>query len=369
MKKGSINYGLLLIVVLMLIFGTIMVFSASFPSAYQSYGDERYYLWRQLTNLAVGAVFMIVFSMIPYFKLKKWTKPLMLVATMLLLVTPFIGISVNGARRWLGVGPLRFQPSEVMKIAIILFFSAAFSSKKHNIRDFKHGVLPYLGIIGFVAILMMLQPHMSGTIVIAFAGFLIIFLAGAKLGPFVIMGSVALCAAGAFILTSPYRMQRVLTFLDPFNNVQGEGWQIVNSLYAIGSGGLGGVGIGKSLQKFMYIPEPHNDFIMSIIAEELGFVGVLMVIGLFVAFTIMGCKIALNAADKFGTLVASGITGIIAFQAVINIAVVTSSMPVTGMPLPFFSYGGTSLVFLMSSIGILLNISKYSKVKEKIAKA
>jgi len=206
----------------------------------------------------------------------------------------------------------------------------------------------------------MKQPHLSATLVICSVAAIILFCAGAKIRHFVLLGVPAVAGVFALVITSPYRYKRLVSFLDPWSDPQGGGWQVVQSLYAIGPGGLFGRGLGKSLQKFLYIPEPYNDFILAVLAEELGFIGVFTVLLLFLIFFWRGIKISINAPDVFGCLLAAGITSLIAVQVIINVAVVTSSMPVTGMPLPFFSYGGTSLVFLLSGIGILLNISKHS---------
>jgi cell division protein FtsW len=245
-----------------------------------------------------------------------------------------------------------------MKIAIIVFLAAKLSDDPQKIKKFFTGLLPYIILLGVVTILLLLEPHMSAAMIILVIGFVMLFCSGAKLSHFVPMGIAGICAAAVLAITEEYRLRRVLIFLNPWKDPKGDGWQIIQSLYAIGSGGLFGVGLGKSVQKYMYIPEPHNDFIFAIWAEELGFVGVLLVLILYAIFIRRGISIALRAPDAFGTLLAIGITTMIGIQAIFSIAVVSSSMPVTGIPLPFFSYGGTALVMLLCCVGVLLNISR-----------
>lgn len=269
-----------------------------------------------------------------------------------------MGVTRNDATRWLGVGTRTIQPSEFMKIAIIMFFAASISSHPEKLKTFFKGLLPYLAILGVTALLLLLEPHMSAAMIILFIGFVLLFCGGAKLSHFIPLGVAGVAGALGLAFTAEYRVKRMLIFLDPWQDPTGDGWQIIQSLYAVGSGGLFGVGLGKSVQKYMYIPEPHNDFIFAILAEELGFIGCMFVIILFGIFVWRGISISMRAPDMFGSLVAIGITAMIGIQAAFSIAVVTSSMPVTGIPLPFFSYGGTALIMLMCCVGILLNISR-----------
>lgn len=340
-----------------------MVFSSGAPHAYHHMqGDTYHFLKRQLVYLPIGLFAMFVTMNIDYRKLGKLS-PLLLIGSIGLLVlvlVPGIGAEYNGARRWINIGGQTVQPSEFAKLSIILFFSHSLSKRKDKLKYFFKGLLPYLLLLGIFAALLMKQPHLSATLVICAVAGIILFCAGAKIKHFVLLGVPAAAGVFALVITSPYRYKRLVSFLDPWSDPQDGGWQVVQSLYAIGSGGLFGRGLGKSLQKFLYIPEPYNDFILAVLAEELGFMGVFTVLLLFLIFIWRGIKISINAPDVFGCLLAAGITSLIAVQVIINVAVVTSSMPVTGMPLPFFSYGGTSLVFLLSGIGILLNISKHS---------
>ena len=309
---------------------------------------------KSMTKISI----MFVASRIPYDFLYKNAVKILAVSVVLLIAVPFVGVSANGAKRWLGFGAVTFQPSEVAKFAIIVFLARSLSVNKDALRDFTKGFLPYVAIIGIVAFLVVIEPHLSGAIVIALTGFIVLWAAGAKVSHFVAVGLPALCAAVALMLSADYRLERVTTFLDPFKNTSDEGWQVVQSLYAIGSGGFFGLGLGQSRQKFLYLPEPQNDFIFSVICEELGFIGAALVIALFTLLIWRGVRIAINAPNKFASLLVIGIMGLIAIQVIINIAVVTSSVPATGMPLPFFSYGGSSLVFILGEMGVVLSISR-----------
>jgi cell division protein FtsW len=278
---------------------------------------------------------------------------------------------VDGAKRWVSLGFMSFQPSEIAKIGLIIFYASLLTKNKDRLHEMGKGFFyPLLFILPVIAILVGVQNHLSATILIVMIVSVMMLMAGTRLRYFLTFGTAgAATGVTALFLYAKmtgkglFRITRLITFLDPFADVQGTGWQVIQSLYAIGSGGLFGVGLGNSTQKYLYLPEAHNDFIFSIIAEELGFVGCIFVMILFALFIWRGILIAIKAPDMFGSLIAVGITTMIGLQAIINIAVVTSSMPNTGMPLPFFSYGGTSLLILMASVGVLLNISRVSKSK------
>ena len=364
MKKGQIDFYFFLTVMSLLAIGLIMVFSASSEAArYASYtnGDAYYFIKRQglWAIISIGAMFF--FANFDYHKLGKWSFPILTASFGALILVLMIGNTVKGGKRWINLGFSSIQPSEIAKIAIILFFAYSLSKNPDILKKFWSGLMPYLSVLGFVALLLMLEPHFSGTIVILGIGVTILFVAGAKIRHLILLGLPAFCGGFFLVATSEYRMQRITAFVDPFKDKLGDGWQIIQSLYAIGSGKLFGLGLGRSRQKFLYIPEPHNDFIFSIVCEELGFIGAMVVLLLFAVLIWRGIKIAMDAPDTFGSLVAVGITTLIAVEVIINIAVVTSSMPVTGMPLPFFSYGGTALLAVMSCMGIMLNISKFSR--------
>lgn len=364
MKAGSMDFQFLGIILILLSFGLIMILSASSPVAYASSltgNDSFYYFKKQLMWAVVGGVLLVAASRYDYRKLKKWAKFALLgsIGLLILVLIPGIGVVVNDARRWIQFGSFNFQPSEVAKFGVVLFMADSLSRNYKILKKFG-GLMYYLIILGVIAGVIMLEPHFSCTMLILSSAAIMLFIAGAKWTHIGIL-AIPLCLAVVILIAvAPYRLARVTTFLDPFKNIQGEGWQIVQSLYAIGSGGFFGAGIGQSRQKYLNIPEPQNDFIFSIICEELGLFGAVIVIVLFAFLIYRGVKIALNAPDLFGTLLVMGIISLIAIQALVNIAVVTSSIPVTGMPLPFFSYGGTALAITMAEMGVVLNVSKYS---------
>lgn len=365
LSVSGIDFGFLAVVYCLLALGLLMVLSASSPIAFASTrtnNDSYYYFKRQLLWACMGTVGMLITTNYDYHRLRKWSRLLFCGALVLLVMVliPGIGRLVNDARRWIYIGPINFQPSEVAKIAMIVFFADNLARNYKELSKFST-FLTYIVIIGIVAAVLMLEPHFSCTMLIASTLAVMIFVAGARWRHIFVIAAPVVVAIVVAVAVAPYRMARVTTFLDPFKDIQGTGWQIVQSLYAIGSGGLFGVGFGQSRQKYMNIPEPQNDFIFPILAEELGLLGAVLVITLFIILIVRGIRIALKAPDLFGTLLATGIIVMIAIQAVVNIAVVTSSMPVTGMPLPFFSYGGTSLAITMFEMGIVLNISKHTK--------
>lgn len=356
---GSIDHNLLVIILSLLLFGLVMVFSASSASAHYIQGDATYFFKRQLLWVIMGLISMFCVSRVSYKILYKYTNMIWVFAIVLLVLVPFIGVESNGAKRWLGFGTFTFQPSEVAKLAVIIFLAKAIHQNPDSVKSFG-GFVKYLIVIAFMAGLVLIEPHMSGAVVIALAGCAVLFVAGFKGLYFGAMACCAVPLAVVLAVVSPYRLKRVTSFLDPFADKLGDSWQIVQSLYAIGSGGLFGLGLGQSRQKFLYIPEPQTDFIYSIICEELGFMGAVLVIVLFALLIWRGIVIARKAPDVYSSLTVAGITALVAVQALMNIAVVTSTMPVTGMPLPFFSYGGSSVFFLLTEMGIVLNISRYT---------
>lgn len=362
MKKREYDFWILFTVLVMLAMGTVMVFSASSYSADYYFNNKYHFLLRQLIWGAVGIISMFVFSNIDYRRIAASSPILMVISTIMLalVLIPGIGTVINDSRRWFDLKFTTFQPSEFTKIAMILFFSFSLSKNNDKLKYFFRGLLPYLMVVGVTALLLLKEPHMSATILITLVSVVLLFCAGARVWHFILL-AVPIGAVGwQLIKSAEYRMNRIIAFTDPFKYSSDEGFQVVNSLYAIASGSFFGRGLGRSLQKNLYLPEPHNDFIFAILAEELGFIGAFTVIVLFMLFIWRGIKVAMNAPDMLGSLIAMGITSLIALETIINIAVVTSTVPTTGMPLPFFSAGGTSTVFLLTSIGILLNISKGS---------
>jgi len=305
---------------------------------------------------------------IDYHKLKKYTIAIMIVSIPLLIAVFFFE-GVNGAQRWIYVGPLSFQPSELAKYVVVLFMAMSLEIKGEGVKSFNTGIVPYLVISGFYAALVLAEKNLSIASVIMIVTFIILFAAGGKIKHlFGIVAPAMVAAVAAFTILEPYRMKRLLNFTNPWKDPIGDGYQLIQSFYALGAGGVTGLGLGQSRQKTLYMPEPHNDFIFSIIGEELGLIGCICIIILFIIFIWRGISVAMKARDSYGTLLAIGITSVIAVQSLINIAVVTGSMPVTGVPLPFISYGGTSLVINMMAIGILLNISRQIEGKEEIKK-
>lgn len=356
--QKKMDYSFLTVVLLLLCYGLIMVFSASSASAHYQFGDAYYFIKRQFAWAVIGVGIMLMVSRISYKTIYKYALHLMVVTIIMLILVPLIGIEAKGAKRWLGFGAFSFQPSEVAKFAIIVFLARSLTVNGEALKTFTKGFLPYVCIVGLMALLVFIEPHLSGAVVIAMGGFIVLWAAGAKLSHFMTVGLPAVAVVVVAMFSAEYRADRFFAFLDPFKYKQGEGYQIVQSLYAIGSGGFFGLGLGQSRQKYLYLPEAQNDFVFSIICEELGFIGAALMILLFVILLWKGIKIASNAPDRFSKLMVTGIIGLIAVQVIINIAVVTSSMPATGMPLPFFSYGGTSLVFILAEMGVVLSVSR-----------
>lgn len=365
-RRGRIDMTLFTILSIMITFGLIMVFSASAPAAFYQHGDQFHFIKRQFIWTLVGFGAMFFFATVQYKVIKKWAGIFMIVSLVLMYLVPLIGIELNGAKRWLGIGPLTFQPSEIAKFALVFYFAKKMDESRHgSLNNFVYGFLPYIGVLGLFLLAMFLQDHLSAMVVTFGALMIVLYAGGANTKHFLLMGAVGVVALIPLAFFESYRLARIMTFLDPFADIKGGGWQIVQGLYAIGSGGIFGRGLGQARQKFLYVPEAHNDYIYAILCEELGFIGAILVAVLFAAFITRCIIIALNAPDTFSRVTVFGITTIIALQYIINIGVVTSVMPNTGMQLPFFSAGGTSLVFLMSAMGIVLNISRYSKIPDK----
>jgi len=367
-KMGEIDYGIFYTVALLLTIGVVMVYSASSYYAMFINKDSMYYLKRQLGSAVIGVGAMAFTMCIDYHKLKKYTIAIMIVSIPLLIAVFFFE-GVNGAQRWIYIGPLSFQPSELAKYVVVLFMAMSLEIKGEGVKSFNTGIVPYLVISGFYAALVLAEKNLSIASVIMIVTFIILFAAGGKIKHlFGIVAPAMVAAVAAFTILEPYRMKRLLNFTNPWKDPIGDGYQLIQSFYALGAGGVTGLGLGQSRQKTLYMPEPHNDFIFSIIGEELGLIGCICIIILFIIFIWRGISVAMKARDTYGTLLAIGITSVIAVQSLINIAVVTGSMPVTGVPLPFISYGGTSLVINMMAIGILLNISRQIEGKEEIKK-
>ena len=366
------DFILFITVLLMLCFGIIMVLSASSPSSLAETGSSYEYVKTQAVSAVVGIVLMLFISKIDYKVYSKFYKIIYLVGILLLfaVLIPNLGYSANGATRWLNLRFTTIQPSEIVKVGLIIFYATYLSKHKDELKSFSKGFIkPILIVIPVILILVLVQNHLSASLVIIAVVSIMMLMAGSKLRYFLTFGIIGLAVGGIglFFLAKTagqggFRLGRIMAFLDPWSYAQDEGWQIIQSLYAIGSGGIFGAGLGNSTQKYLYIPEPHNDFIFSVLAEELGFVGCVCVILLFAIFIWRGIVIAMKAPDMLGSLIAVGITTQVGIQAIINIAVVTSSIPNTGMPLPFFSYGGTALLILLCSVR---NFTKYIKARKE----
>lgn len=354
-KDKRADAPLLLVTFMLLAIGLIALLSASYPKAYYSSSTGPfYYFIRQAMFAIVGLILMYFVSCFPYWKYKHWALHLYVVSLLLLVVvlTP-LGTSLNNAQRWL----FGFQPSEIAKLAIMIFFAKLAAKNPKSVHNAKYLIF-YAALVAPMIGLLALEPHMSAAMIITVVAFSILFVAGMKVWFLVpLTGAGAVIAVIAFFNLSHVNT-RFKVFLDPFSDARGKGYQIVQSLIAIGSGGPFGLGLGQSRQKFLYLPEPFNDFIFSVVCEELGFIGATLILGLFAFFVYRGFSIAKRAGSRFGTYLATGITMQFAFQILLNLAVVTGLFPVTGASLPMFSYGGTALVMQLLEIGILLNISR-----------
>ncbi len=365
-KLNEIDLPFLVLVLLLLTFGLIMLYSASYAVGYYRMGDSNYYISDQLIFAALGVVIMMVASRFDYRILKKFSSPIMIVCLILLVVVLFMP-ELNAARRWIIIpNVLTFQPSEITKFAVILLFAHWMSNNQTEMKTFKYGVVPYATVLALIAALMLQQPHLSGTLIIFMIGGVLMFVGGTRLIWFGVAGGAAAVAVlGAVLFVDdlvPYAMDRIEVWQDPFIDPQGDSYQTIQSMLAIGSGGLFGLGLGNSRQKHLYLPEPQNDFIFSVICEELGFVGGLLVMILFLFLLIRGIMIAVNARDRFGALLVVGIMTQVIGQALLNIAVTTNTIPNTGISLPFFSSGGTSLLMLLAEMGVVLSVSRQSRL-------
>ncbi len=357
------DYLLALAVFILVIFGLVMISSASVVNSYELFGYNSYFLKHQAVSVVIGLVFWGLVYAIPFTWWRKLSYPL-LFATLLLLVAVFIpgiGYSYGGARRWIALGPLFFQPAEVCKLIVVLYLASWLAKKGRGVKDFIYGFVPFVLIVGVIVFLIMKQPDMGTMSIIAASSVALFFIAGASI-PQIILGLGFASMVGWFLIKSaPYRMARLMIFLNPGSQSESAGYHINQALLAIGSGGLLGLGFGHSRQKYNYLPEVSGDSIFAIIGEELGFIRAVLVILLFVFIIYRGYKIAYNAPDTFSRLTAAGITTWITLQALVNIAAMVGLIPLTGIPLPFISYGGSALVITLMGVGILMNISKYTR--------
>jgi cell division protein FtsW len=339
--------------------GLVMVYSASAVLAQDKLGDSLYFLKRQLMAAGMGLVAMAVAMKVGWRKLARWAYPLLLVSIVLLVlvVIPGIGHTAGGARRWIRLPGFGLQPAEVAKFAWVVYLSYSLAKKREKVATFSVGFVPHLALCGLLVGLCMLQPDFGSSVLLVFMLFVLLFAAGAKLSYLVGMVLVALPIAYVAVASSPYRMKRILAFLDPWAHRHDIGYQVAESLMSIGSGGVSGLGLGDGRQKLFFLPEAHTDFIFSILGEETGLVGVGLLVALYAVVLWRGVRASLAAGETFGTYLGLGITSIIAFQATVNMCVAMGLLPTKGLTLPFVSYGGTSLVVLMGAAGVLLSLS------------
>ncbi|MEK4474066.1 putative lipid II flippase FtsW [Paenibacillus sp. FSL R7-0048] len=388
-KRGTPDFQLLILTLLLVGFGLVMVFSASssLTLASPKFGnDPLYFIKRQVIWIVLGIVVMFIAMNIHYSKFKKWYVPIFIITVILLLVVAF-SEKINGAKSWLSIGKLGIQPTELAKISIILYISALITKKGERFRDFRTGYIPVMVIVGIVAGLIMMQPDLGSCLILVATSGLVIYAGGASMKH--ILGSIALLVLGVGLVigakaaidslspsdkatdTQDYRKGRIVAFLDPYQVAEGDGYNIIQSLTALGQGGVSGSGFGKSIQKLDYLKYPYTDFIFPVIGEEFGFLGTSIFLMLYLYFIWRGILIALRCKDPFGTLVGIGIMGLIAIQAFVNIGGVTNTIPLTGVTLPFISYGGSSLLVSMLCMGIMLSISRETNLpaKEEVTKS
>ena len=357
MKKFNIS--LFISVIILSSFGLLMVYSSSSIWAEYKFDDPLKYVKNQGLFLIIGIIIMYLISKIDYKKYYKYASKIFLVCFTLIVLVLFVGTERNGSKSWFGIGSFGIQPSEFMKLAMIIFTSKYLYNNQKDIGNIKKGVMPILGLTLIIFLLIMLQPDFGTGVILVMGVIGLLFIGGVNLKFFLKIGVLGIAGIVGLIIAAPYRLKRILSFLNPWSDPLGSGFQIIQSLYAIGPGGLFGYGLGGSRQKHFYLPEPQTDFIFSIISEEFGFMGVIIVAGLFSFIIYKAIKIALKCDDLFGKYLAFGIIFTLAFQTLLNLSVVIGLIPVTGVTLPFLSYGGSSLLITLASVGIILNISRH----------
>lgn len=358
---GNTDRVFLMLVMTLLTVGLIMLLSASYPSAYYETGDPAYYFKRQLCFAVLGVASMLAMAALDYSRLRTLARPAMVLAILLLalVLIPGIGVMRNNARRWISVaGLFTFQPSELAKLAVVIALASSIAVKKDRMRSWRDGIRPHLLFLLTVSGLVLAEPHLSGALLILGTGAVLLFVGGIRMRW--VIGAGLTAVLGAWTLLNgvfSYGQSRIAVWQDPFSDAGGAGYQLSQSLLAIGSGGLTGLGLGRSRQKFLFLPEEHNDFIFSIVCEELGLIGAGLILLLFMALILRGYWIALRAKDRFGSLLVVGILSLFAMQTFLNVSVVTGLLPTTGISLPFFSYGGTALFLQLFEMGIVLSVS------------
>jgi len=358
-EDKSPDITLLLVTLILVTVGTAMIYSSSSIIALERFKDGQFFLKKQILFVFIGLVSMVLMTKIPYTQLKKFAYPGVIISFVLLtlLLIPHVGLKRGGATRWLNMGFFSFQVTEMVKIAMVIFLAHLLTRKAHQLKKFTRGILIPLSVTAVIILLVLLEPDFGTAVIIAAIMLLMMGLAGSRIKHLLILAAAFIPVGIWLIWHKGYRLARLTAFLDPWKDADNTGFQIIQSLLSFGSGGAFGVGIGDGMQKLFYLPEPHTDFILSIIAEESGFIGVTIVIVMFMLFVLRGFMISLRAPDLFGTLLAAGLTMVIALESFINIAGVMGIIPLKGLALPFLSYGGTSFIMSMTAVGILLNIS------------
>ena len=358
-RRTHVDIPFLLLTLLLLAIGVMMVLSASFARAYSTMGNATYYFVRQLLFGLGGVVLMWLISRIPvsFFRTMSWPALLGSIALLALVLVIGSDNDEDGVRRWIYIGSITFQPSEVAKLGLVMFFAMLIAKYGDKMKDFVHGVLPFGVVLGIIAFLLYKEPHLSATVIMLTVGAVMMFVGGTRIWYF-LAGFVVVFFAGKYLIEHmAYAANRIAVWKDPFGSGDA-GWQIVQSLYAIGSGGFLGLGLGQSRQKYSYLPAEHNDYIFAVVCEELGLVGALLILLLFALLIIRGYQLAMHARDRYSSMLITGIVTQLAVQVFLNVAVVTNFIPCTGISLPFFSYGGTALLMQMAEMGIILSVSR-----------
>lgn len=356
--RGSIDLPFFMLTLIIMTIGVVMVLSASYARAYYVVNDPLHFFTRQVIFAVSGIALMLMVSRLRVVTFQKSALPIMIAAVLLLMAVPVIGEKLNGSRRWINLGFMTFQPSEIAKLAEVLLFAVMICAYKEKMKTFKYGVAPFAIVVILLVGLLYLEPHLSASVIIVLVAAIMMFAGGTKTKWFVLAGLVLAVVAYLTVTKLSYASDRITAWLHPENDPGGAGYQILQSLYAIGSGGLLGLGIGQGRQKYLYLPEEHNDYIFSVVCEELGYIGAILILLLFALLIIRGFWLALHAKDRFGSLIVTGLTSLLAIQVFLNVGVVTNLLPSTGISLPFFSSGGTALWIQLVEMGIILSVSR-----------
>lgn len=359
-KLGHMDFAIFITVLALCGIGLVMVFSASYYSSQEKWGDGLFYVRKQLMYIALAIPAMLLLTRVDYHVLDRFRTPALIISVALLIAVLFFGSEVNGAKRWLIIAGQSIQPSEVAKFGMILYMCAFMSKRQHLMKDFVKGLVPMLMVIGLICGLVMLQPNMSMAVIIGMMGIIMLYVGGADSKHIAILMFCGIVLFILFAVIEPYRFERLTTFTNPWEDPSDSGYQLIQSLYALGSGGLFGQGLNNSRQKLLYLTYGESDFVFSIVGEELGFIGAACVMLLYLFIIYRGVRVALRCKDRFGSMLAAGITIVFALQVAVNIGVVTGAMPTTGQALPFVSAGGSSLLIFLSAMGVLLNISRHT---------